>query len=1145
MLIGPVRGCAFHPSQPLFVTGGDDGKVKVFNYQQRRCLFTLTGHMDYIRTVFFHHQSPWIVSASDDQTVRVWNWQSRSCLAVLTGHSHYVMCAQFHPSEDLLVSASLDQTIRVWDIGSLRRKHSSPASSPYEAPSPRSGIDLFGAPEGQVKFVLEGHDRGVNWVQFHPTKPLIVSASDDRSIKLWRYNDSRAWETDTFRGHFNNISCVMFHPHADLILSNSEDKTIRIWDYTKRGMQPTIYRRETERFWILASHPTLNLIAAGHDAGMMIFKLEHERPAYTVHDELVISLKNNHLVATDGQLKETAIAVVTEKMSLPSVVSFSAADNAVLLSGTNRASAYILCGMRSSSEGIRKGDGAFATFVARNRFAVLNFGGGDAEDPQGATVAIKALDNTTFRTVSCPKGVSRLLPAAAGSFLMVGPETIYLYDLQQETIIMEANVCNVKYAAWSPDMKRMALYGKHVIYILDRHTLAIQSTIRETVNVKSCAWDTRGILYYTNSNHLKYVLPNGDVGVVCTIEEPLYLVRTRDNTVIAIDRGATVRPLQIDSAEIVFKLALLEGDQSKVLELIETSNLMGQSIIAYLRKNGYAEIALGFVSEPATRFKLAIECCDLDTALECAKKLGNAGIWKELAEAAMALGNFLVAEQCFVHTGDRDRLGFLYLITGNLSKLQAATDEARALGDIHTRLKNSLLLGDNVDLASSLADAGVASLAYLACHSAGLDVEAQDILERQGPSVSASRSSVESSLLPTGRLARLEPLTKQTSAWPLTADPVKTKVTVKAKSSSSLSRAMESGSGAPQPVESAIQIPPDFDESGGWGIEEADTMMALETVSGLDEEQDFVDIEDGALPPAGPDALEPLRIGESSPYYLFALGDINGGLRALREQFKISNFEPLEPLIMRCLQGSSIPFDEFKGTVKFIPNLSDKESHQAVHPKPMFTIDTLKEELEAALQLTTGGKFNDASKLFENVLHSSLFTLQEDDDMGAQLEQVISTCREYLVGLHIEQLRKDTMSSDVEGSTALACYFTYCQLRNEHMILALRSALTQAYKMQCFALAGRLARRLISCGPLENVASQAQKIVALAEKLPLNHRDPVAIMDQSEVSALDANSGLPIDGRVVKCSFCQAPYAEASFGSVCSICKVGSVSSKF
>lgn len=112
---GPVRGICFHPTQPLFVSGGDDYKIKVWNYKLRRCLFTLLGHLDYIRTVQMHHESPWIISASDDQTIRIWNWQSRSCISVLTGHNHYVMSALFHPKVSIKnrvnLSLSLSQSI--------------------------------------------------------------------------------------------------------------------------------------------------------------------------------------------------------------------------------------------------------------------------------------------------------------------------------------------------------------------------------------------------------------------------------------------------------------------------------------------------------------------------------------------------------------------------------------------------------------------------------------------------------------------------------------------------------------------------------------------------------------------------------------------------------------------------------------------------------------------------------------------------------------------------------------------------------------------------------------------------------------------------------------------------------------------------
>jgi FOG: WD40 repeat len=79
--------------------------------------------------------------------------------------------------------------------------------------------------------------------------PFLILGADDRQIKLWRMNDSKAWEVDIFRGHYNNVSCVLFHPKSEVIVSNAEDKSIRLWDMTKRTCLNT-FRREQERFWV-------------------------------------------------------------------------------------------------------------------------------------------------------------------------------------------------------------------------------------------------------------------------------------------------------------------------------------------------------------------------------------------------------------------------------------------------------------------------------------------------------------------------------------------------------------------------------------------------------------------------------------------------------------------------------------------------------------------------------------------------------------------------------------------------------------------------------------------------------------------------------------------------------------------------------
>lgn len=111
---------------------------------------------------------------------------------------------------------------------------------------------------------------------------------------------------DTLKGHANNVSCVMFHPRMEILLSNSEDKTLRVWDLNRR-VQIHQQRKDTDRFWILAAHPSLNYFAAGYDNGMTVFKLERESYASARAGSQVFFVKNKNLCYHDLSTKEKAI----------------------------------------------------------------------------------------------------------------------------------------------------------------------------------------------------------------------------------------------------------------------------------------------------------------------------------------------------------------------------------------------------------------------------------------------------------------------------------------------------------------------------------------------------------------------------------------------------------------------------------------------------------------------------------------------------------------------------------------------------------------------------------------------------------------------------------------------------------------------
>merc|ERR1719340_211173 len=141
-----------------------------------------------------------------------------------------------------------------------------------------------------------------------------------------------AWEVDTCRGHYNNVSCVIFHPRQDVMVSNSEDKSIRVWDMAKRTCLHT-FRREHDRFWVVASHPSLNIFAAGHDSGMVVFKLERERPAFAIHGNILFYVKDRYLRKLDftTQKDKAMMQLRGGNRSPVYSMSYNPAENAVIL----------------------------------------------------------------------------------------------------------------------------------------------------------------------------------------------------------------------------------------------------------------------------------------------------------------------------------------------------------------------------------------------------------------------------------------------------------------------------------------------------------------------------------------------------------------------------------------------------------------------------------------------------------------------------------------------------------------------------------------------------------------------------------------------------------------------------------------------
>ncbi|KAG1354429.1 coatomer subunit alpha-1 [Cocos nucifera] len=1151
---GPVRGVHFHKSQPLFVSGGDDYKIKVWNYKTHRCLFTLLGHLDYIRTVQFHDEYPWIVSASDDQTIRIWNWQSRTCISVLTGHNHYVMCASFHPKEDLVVSASLDQTVRVWDIGALRKKTVSPADDILRLS--QMNTDLFGGVDAVVKYVLEGHDRGVNWASFHPSLPLIVSGADDRQVKLWRMNDTKAWEVDTLRGHMNNVSCVMFHAKQDIIVSNSEDKSIRIWDATKRtGIQT--FRREHDRFWILTAHPEMNLLAAGHDSGMIVFKLERERPAFSVSGDTLFYVKDRFLRFYEfSSQKDNQVVPIRRPGSVslnqgPRTLSYSPTENAVLLCSDVDGGSYELYIVPKDSAGrgdymqeAKKGAGGSAVFVARNRFAVL--------DKSNNQALVKNLKNEIVKKSLLPIATDAIFYAGTGNLLCRAEDRVVIFDLQQRLILGELQTPSVKYIVWSSDMESVALLSKHAIVIASKK-LVHRCTLHETIRVKSGAWDENGIFLYTTLNHIKYCLPNGDSGIVRTLDVPVYITKVSGSNIYCLDRDGRNRVISIDATEYIFKLALLRKRYDHVMSMIRNSQLCGQAVIAYLQQKGFPEVALHFVKDERTRFNLALESGNIQIAVASAKEIDEKDYWYRLGIEALRQGNTSIVEYAYQRTKNFERLSFLYLVTGNMEKLSKMLRIAEIKNDVMGQFHNAMYLGDVEERVKILENAGHLPLAYVTAATHGLTEVADRLAAELGDNVpSIPEGKVSSLLMPPRPLMC-------SGDWPLLR----------------VMRGIFEGG-----LDSLGRTGHEEEEASGadWGDEDLDIVDVEGVIQNGDivaevedgeaneenDEEGGWDLEDLELPPdvdtpkANPNARSSLFVAPTpgmpvSQIWIqksslagehVAAGNFDTAMRLLSRQLGIKNFAPLKPLFMDLYVGSHTYLRAF-ATVPVISTAVEKGWSESASPNVrgppalVFKFSQMDEKLKAAYRVTTEGRFPEALRQFLSILHTIPLMVVDSRREVDEVKELIEIAREYVLGLKIEVKRKETKDNAIRQQE-LAAYFTNCKLQKIHMRLVLASAMSSCYKGRSFAAAANFARMLLENSPPEAQVKKARQVLqACGDKKDTNQlnydfRNPFVVCGATFVPIYRGQ-------KDVSCPYCGAHFVPAIEGQICAVCELAVV----
>eukprot|EP01133_Synstelium_polycarpum_P000194 gene194-233_t len=146
-----------------------------------------------------------------------------------------------------------------------------PAFSLLVSASEDATMKVWDFDTGEFERTLKGHTNPVQDIDFDKTGNMMASCSADLTIKLW---DFQTYEcVKTLNGHDHNVSCVRFMPAGDQLVSSSRDKSIKVWEIATGYCVKTLTGHEDWVRKIIVSEDGTSVASCSNDQTARIWNL--------------------------------------------------------------------------------------------------------------------------------------------------------------------------------------------------------------------------------------------------------------------------------------------------------------------------------------------------------------------------------------------------------------------------------------------------------------------------------------------------------------------------------------------------------------------------------------------------------------------------------------------------------------------------------------------------------------------------------------------------------------------------------------------------------------------------------------------------------------------------------------------------------
>ncbi|KHJ48446.1 WD domain, G-beta repeat protein [Trichuris suis] len=696
----PVRVAKFVVRKSWVLTGSDDMQIRAFNYNTLDRVTQFEAHSDYVRSIAVHPTLPYFLSSSDDMTIKLWDWDNNfQCKQVFEGHAHYVMQVVFNPKDsNTFASASLDRTVKVWQLGS-----------------------------SQPNFTLEGHEKGVNCVDYYHggDKPYLISGADDKLVKIWDYQALYKANLSasillcllqnktcvaTLEGHVQNVSAVCFHPDFPIIITGSEDNTVRIWHGNTYRLETTL-NYGLDRVWVLYALKGHNTVAIGYDEGSIIIKLGREDPAVTMDSSGKIlwcrnmEIQQANVKAIPGETEiangERLPLAVKDMCSCdiyPQSIQYNSNGRFVVVCGDGEYIIYTALAIRNKSFGSAL---EFVWAKEPNMYAIRESGS-----------SIKIFQN--FKDPLAVQVDSQIEGIFGGTLLGVrAGGQLSFFDWTTRSLVRRIDI-SPKAVFWS-EMDTVCITTEDTCYILKYNSDVTVSALESgqpipedglenafnveyvfTDTVATGTWVGDCFVYTTSANRLNYFV-GGDTVTVAHLDRPLYILGylPSENRLYLSDKELNIVSYQLMLAVLNYQTAVMRHDldmANKILPTIPKDNL--NRVARFLERQGYTTQALAVSQDADHRFELALKIGQLDVARQIALESEAEEKWRHLNAAATAKGDFALASECLLKAKDYGGLLLHASAFGSLELLNSVIDKATKARQFNISFLARFLAGD-------------------------------------------------------------------------------------------------------------------------------------------------------------------------------------------------------------------------------------------------------------------------------------------------------------------------------------------------------------------------------------------------------------------------------------------------------------------